>query len=117
MGTVEVKARLVELPGKFLPKKGLYNHAFILKYQVQETIRGPVGSDTIFVAHYNPPQPRSSVADEFFPKLGGSLQRFRAGDIHHLALDVPLDDHYIGAIVDRYHAVEKPVVYWAVWVE
>lgn len=114
-GHVEVTARLLELPGEFLPNDGLYNYAFILKYRLLQTHRGQVKTLEFFVAHYNPRKPRESVADEFYPDLGGQLRVFRAGDRHRLALEVPIDEHYIGAIVDRYHRINGKTVYWAVW--
>ena len=112
-GRVEVTARLLELPGEFLPNDGLYNYAFILKYQLLETHRGQVKTSKLYVAHYNPRKARASVADEFYSDLGGQLTAFRAGDRHRLALEVPIDEHYIG--VDRYHKVKGKIVYWAVW--
>ncbi|MDP7277444.1 MAG: hypothetical protein QF363_18330 [Planctomycetaceae bacterium] len=114
-GSVEVTATLVELPGEFLPNDGLYNYAFVLKYKVDLVHRGETTGDTIYVAHYNPRKPRGKVADEFYADLGGTVTRFRAGDAQRMALTLPLDEHYIGAIVDRYHKIDDKTVYWAIW--
>lgn len=114
-GSIEVTAKLVELPGEFLPNDGLYNYAFILKYEVGEIHRGRTAGNTIYVAHYNPRKPRGKVADEFYADLGGTVTRFRAGDVQRMALAMPLDAHYIGAVVDRYHQVDGKTVYWAIW--
>ncbi len=115
-GRFEITARLVELPGKFLANDGLYNYAFVLKYDVLKVHRsdGRVAS-TVYVAHYNPRKTRASVADEFYSELGGNLERFRAGDLHRLALELPWDEHYIGPLVDRYHEVAGKRIYWAIW--
>ena len=115
-GRFEVTGRLVEMPGKFLANDGLYNYAFVLKYDVLTIHRGgDQVESTIYVAHYNPRKTRDEVADEFYPDLGGNLKRFRAGDIHLLALELPWDEHYIGPLVDRYHQVNGKRIYWAIW--
>ncbi len=113
-GRFEVTARLVELPGDFLPNDGLYNYAFVLKYEVIRVHRGDIAAGTIHVAHYNPRKPRSRVADEFYPDLGGTVTGFRAGDTHRLALDAPWDEHYIGPLVDRYHQLSDKTLYWSI---
>ena len=115
-GRFEVTAKLIELPGAFLPNDGLYNYAFVLKYEVLEVHRG--GDDmgkVIHVAHYNPQKTRSEVGDEFYPDLGGTVDRFRAGDVHRLAMEEPWDEHYIGPLVDRYHETTGKRLYWAIW--
>ena len=114
LGSVEVAAQLVEIPGKLIDDP-LYNHAFIFKYEVVCVYRGQIAEKQIAVAHYNPVRPRTQARDEFNPQIGGKLRSFRAGDIHRMALEVPLDDHYIGPIVDRYHQEEKGPIYWALW--
>ena len=115
-GRFEITARLVEMPGKFLANDGLYNYAFVLKYDVLSVHRsdGHVESP-VYVAHYNPRKTRAKVADEFYSDLGGNLARFRAGDVHRLALELPWDEHYIGPLVDRYHEVAGKRIYWAIW--
>ena len=114
-GSVEVTGRLIEIRGKFLSNDGLYNYAFVMKYKILEIHRGEVDAKEIFVAHYNPLKPRPQVADEFYPDIGGTLKKFRAGNVHRMALEVPIDDHYIGGIVDRYFDQKKGPIYWAVW--
>ncbi|MCH7727083.1 MAG: hypothetical protein IH991_11470 [Planctomycetes bacterium] len=115
VGSVEVTGRLIEIRGKFLPNDGLYNYAFVMKYEILKVHRGEVDAKEIVVAHYNPLKPRPQVADEFYPDIGGTLTKFRAGDVHRMALEVPIDDHYIGGIVDRYFEQKEGPIYWAVW--
>jgi len=47
--------------------------------------------------------------------VGGNLQKFRAGDVHRIALETPIDDFFMGGIVNRYFEEYKGPVYWAVW--
>jgi len=47
------------------------------------------------------------------PGIGGDVRAFVAGDRHHLALAVPLDDHYMGGLVDKYFGRRPPLTYWA----
>ena len=115
IGSVEVTARLIEIRGEFLPNDNLYNYAFIMKYEVLEVHRGQLEAKEIVVAHYNPLKPRPTVADEFYPDVGGRLKKFRDGDTHRMALEVPLDDYYIGGIIDRYFKEKKGSIYWGVW--
>lgn len=113
LGSVEMTARLEEIPGAF-PPNDLYNYAYVLKYHVENVHRGKVSGDEIFIAHYNPLKPRSGVQDEFSGKVGGALETFRAGDVHRLALEVPLEQYWMGGIVDKYFG-QKGIRYWAVW--
>ena len=119
LGSIEVTARLIEIRGDFLPNDNLYNYAFVMKYEVTEVHRGQVDPKEIpkeiIVAHYNPLKPRPTVADEFYPDIGGKLKKFRAGETHRMALEVPIDDYYIGGIVDRYFQEKKGPIYWGVW--
>lgn len=115
LGSVEVTGRLVEIRGKFLPNDGLYNYAFVMKYDILEVHRGELNANTIVVAQYNPLKPRPQVGDEFYPHVGGDLKNFQAGDRHRMALEFPIDEHYIGGIVDRYYQEKKGPIYWAVW--
>ena len=68
----------------------------------------------IFVTHYNPLKPRTSVQDEFSKLVGGHVDAFRAGDVHRMALESPVDDYWMGGIIDKYQD-RKGVRYWAVW--
>jgi len=114
-GTIEVTAKLVEIPEGAIFKRDLYDYATILKYQVVKVHRGQVATNTLFVGHYNPWKPRVEVADKRVKGIGGSLKQFRAGDTHRMALEVPIDDHFMGGIVNKYFGQETGPLYWAVW--
>jgi hypothetical protein len=113
MGSVEVTATLEEIRGEFVDKAN-YDYAFVMKYKVKEVHRGKIDGDTIYVAHYNPQKPRAAAADARVPDIGGNVQKFRAGDVHRMALEAPIDDFYMGGIINRYFEEYKGVVYWAV---
>ena len=114
MGSFEVTAQLVEITEAF-PDIPLYDYAFVLKYKILETHRGAFESDTIYVGHYNPLKPREGVADIRSGEIGGNLKRFKANEIHRLALDVPIEEHYMGGIINKYFEQETGPIYWAVW--
>lgn len=115
-GTIEVTARLVEIPDGAIFQRDLYDYATILKYEVVSVQRGAVRpGSTIYVAHYNPWKPRAEAADKRAKNIGGSLRQFRAGQLHRLALEVPLEDHFMGGVVDKYFDKHTGPVYWAVW--
>jgi hypothetical protein len=114
-GSIEVTAKLVEIPEGAIFKRELYNYATILKYEIVEVHRGKVDGKTIYVGHYNPFKPRSEAADQNVEQIGGNLKTFRAGELHRLALEVPIDDHYMGGIVNKYFGTETGPIYWAVW--
>ncbi len=86
-GTVEVTAKLVEIPEGAIFKRDLYDYATILKYQVVKVHRGQVDGDTLYVGHYNPWKPRAEAADKRVPKVGGNVRQFQAGQTHRLALE------------------------------
>ena len=113
-GSVEVTARLVEIRGEF-PDNANYDYAFVMKYKVLQTHRGEVDSDVIYVGQYNPRKPRATVADERVREIGGNLDQFRAGDVHRMALETPIDDYFMGGIVDKYFEEKSDPIYWAVW--
>lgn len=113
LGTIEVSAQLVEIPGAF-PPNDLYNYAYVLKYRVLKVHRGQVGEKEILVGQYNPLKPRAAVQDDGSGKVGGRLDAFRAGEVHRMALDAPLDQFWMGGIIDKYFE-RKGVRYWAVW--
>jgi hypothetical protein len=71
---------------------------------------------SIFVGHYNPLKPRARAADKFVPNVGGNVDAFRVGDVHRMALEAPLDDFYMGGIIDKQFN-EKGTRYFAVWTE
>lgn len=114
LGDTEVTAQLEELRGQFADQTN-YDYAFVMKYKVLKVHRGKVDSDTIYVGHYNPLTPRASVADERVKDVGGTLKKFRAGDVHRMALASPMDDHFMGGVINRYFEEYKGPVYWALW--
>ena len=115
MGTVEVTAKLVEIPEGAIFKRDLYNYATILKYEVIKVHRGQIPATTIFVGHYTPWKPRAEAADNRVKDLGGDLKKFEAGQVHRMALEVPIDDYFMGGIVNKYFGQQTGELYWAVW--
>ncbi len=116
LGTVEVTARLVEIPEGAIFQRDLYDYATILKYEVVTVQRGAVGKGaTIYVGHYNPWKPRAEAADPRAKNIGGTLRQFRAGQLHCMALETPMDEHFMGGIVDKYFGQHEGPAYWAVW--
>ena len=115
LGSIEVTARLVEVPEGAIFRRELYNYATVLKYQVLQVHRGSLTGTTILVGQYNPFKPRAEAADRRVPGIGGNLKTFRAGDVHRLALAGPIDDHYMGGIVNKYFGKDTGTIYWAVW--
>ena len=113
LGSAEVTAKLSEIPGSF-PSNDLYNYAYVFKYQVLQVHRGKIEGDTIFVGQYNPLKARAKAEDQDSGKVGGDVEQFRAGDIHRIALEVPLDQQWMGGIVDKYFN-NKGTRYWAIW--
>ena len=114
-GSVEVTAKLVEIPEGAIFKRDLYDYATVLKYQVLQVHRGKVDGDTLYVGHYNPWKPRAEAADKRAPKVGGNVRQFEAGDTHRLALEVPIEDYFMGGIVNKYFGKTTNTIYWAVW--
>jgi hypothetical protein len=115
LGKFEVTARLTQILGEFPPNK-LYDYVYVMKYQVVQAHRGRIEEREIFVGHYNPLKPRPTAADKFSGKVGGNVDRFQVGDVHRLALDAPLDQLYMGGVIDK-HFKEPGVRYWAIWTE
>ena len=114
-GSIEVTARLVEIPEGAIFQRELYNYATVLKYQVLEVHRGKVKGQTIYVGHYNPFKPRSEAADRHVKEVGGSLKSFRAGQVHRMALDESMFDRFTGGILNKYSGEDTDPIYWAVW--
>jgi hypothetical protein len=112
-GDTEVTAKLTAIGGDFPPNK-LYDYIFVMKYYVLKVHRGKVQGDEIFVGHYNPLKPRAAAEDKYSGKVGGNVERFQVGDVHHMALESTLDDVMIG-IVDRHK--EKGTRYRAIWTD
>jgi len=116
LGSIEVTARLVEIPEGAIFQRELYDYATILKYEVVTVHRGPVAKGAIiYVGHYNPWKPRAEAGDSRAKGIGGTLREFRAGQLHRLALETPIDDHYMGGIVDKYFGQHTGPAFWAVW--
>ena len=116
-GSIEVTARLVEIPEGAIFQRELYNYATVLKYQVLEVHRGNVKGQTIYVGHYNPAKPRSKVADRRVQDVGGNLKSFRAGQVHRMALGESMFDHFAGGILNKYSEEDTDPIYWAVWTD
>ncbi len=114
LGSIEVTAQLLEIRGEIIDDP-LYDYAHVMKYKILQVHRGKVDGDIIYVGHYNPAEPRSNVADARVAQIGGNLRRFRAMDIHRMALEVPIDDYYMGGIINKYFGEIKDPIYWAVW--
>jgi hypothetical protein len=96
-------------------KRELYNYTTVLKYNILKVHRGQTGSETIYVGHYNPFKPRSEAADKRVPGIGGNLKSFRSGQIHRMALQMPIDDYFMGGIINKYFGTFDGPIYWAVW--
>ena len=116
-GTVEVSATLLEVPEGAIFKRDLYDYATVLKYRVLKVHRGQVDGDTIYVGHYNPWKPRAEAADRRAPRVGGDVRQFEPGQAHRLALEVPIEDFFMGGIVNKYFGQMTNTIYWAVWTE
>jgi hypothetical protein len=114
-GSIEVTAKLVEIPEGAIFERELYNYATVLKYEVIEVHRGKVKGQTIYVGHYNPFKPRSEVVDRRVQDVGGKLKSFRAGDVHRMALEESMLDHFTGGILNKYSEEDTDPIYWAVW--
>ena len=116
-GSVQITARLEPIPEGAIFQRELYDYAAILKYEVLSVQRGSVTNRYLYVGHYNPWKPRAEAADHRVKNVGGTLRRFVAGEVHRLALEMPLEDQYMGGIVDKYFGQDTGVQYWAVWTE
>jgi hypothetical protein len=111
LGSAEVTARLVEIRGE-PPPNNLYDYVYVMRYEVLKTHRGQVAGTSILVGHYDPLKPRATAQDKFSGPVCGTVTRFRAGDVHRLALGEPLDQIYMGGVIDK-HFGEKGTRYWA----
>lgn len=114
LGSIEVTAQLLEIRGKIIDDP-LYDYAHVMKYKVLQVHRGKVDGDTIYVGHYNPAEPRGSVADARVRQIGGNIRSFKVTDIHRMALEAPIDDYYMGGIINKYFGESNDPIYWAVW--
>ena len=114
LGSIEVTAELLEIPGE-IRNDPMYDYAHVMKYQVLTVHRGQVEKEIIYVGQYNPAKPRDAAADARVGEIGGNLRQFRVGDIHRLALEVPIDDYYMGGIINKYFGQTEDPIYWALW--
>lgn len=114
LGTFEVTAELAEIVGDF-PPNDLYDYAYVLKYDVLKVHRGHLSEKTIYVGQYNPLKPRETVADARSGEVGGDVKSFKTGDVHRMALDVPIDDFFMGGIINKYAETYSGPIYWARW--
>jgi hypothetical protein len=114
-GSIEVTARLVEIPEGAIFDRPLYNYATVLKYEVLEVHRGKVKGQTFYVGHYNPAKPRSEVTDRRVPDIGGNLKSFRAGQVHRMALEESMLDHFTGGVLNKYSEADTDPIHWALW--
>ena len=115
-GSIEVTAQLEEIRGDLIDDP-MYDYAHVMKYKVVQVHRGKVDKDVIYVGHYNPAKPRKSAADARVQEIGGNVKQFRVGDVHRMALEVPIDDHYMGGIINKYFGEVNDPVYWAIWTD
>jgi hypothetical protein len=116
-GSIEVTAKLVEVPDGAIFERPLYNYATVLKYQVMQVHRGSVRGQTIYVGHYNPFKPRADAADKRVHDIGGNLKTFRAGQVHHMALEGSMENEFKGGILNKYTWEDTDPIYWAVWTD
>ena len=114
-GDTEVTAKLTAIGGDFPPNK-LYDYMYVMKYHVLKVHRGKVEGEEIFVGHYNPLKPRAAAEDKYSGKVGGNVDRFQVGDVHRMALEAPLDEFFMGGIIDK-HIKEKGTRYRAIWTD
>ncbi len=116
LGSVEVTALLVEIPDGAIFERDLYHYAGILKYEIVAVHRGSLSKgETIYVGHYDPWKARDQAAQGQVKDVGGTLRRFEAGQLNRMALETPMDEFYLGAIVDKYFGKREGSAYWAVW--
>lgn len=114
LGSIEVTAKLVEIPGE-IRNDPMYDYAHVMKYKVLTIHRGNLDKDILYVGQYNPAKPRYEAADARVGEIGGNLTQFRVGDIHRMALEVPIDDYYMGGIINKYFGQVDDPIFWAVW--
>ena len=89
---------------------------YVMKYHALKVHRGKVQGEEIFVGHYNPLKPRAAAEDKYSGKVGGNVDRFQVGDVHRMALEAPLDEVFMGGIIDK-HIKEKGKRYRAIWTD
>ncbi len=113
-GDTEVTAKLTAIGGDFPPNK-LYDYMYVMKYHVLKVHRGKVQGEEILVGHYNPLKPRAVAEDKYSGKVGGNVDRFLVGDVHRMALEAPLEEIFMGGIINKHK--EKGTLYRAIWTD
>jgi len=117
LGHVEVTARLVDIAGPF-PPNDLYDYAYVMKYEVRQVHRGEAPQKDLYVGHYNPLKPRAGAADDRSGEIGGNVSAFYLGDVHRMALEAPLEDLFMGGIINEYFVEgQEQTIYWAWWTD
>ena len=101
--TIEVTAKLVNVPGKF-PADELYDYVYVMQYEVQG---GPMDKQKIYVAHYKPRRARAEIDDAMKKVVGGSLKRFETGAVHKLTLTTEMRKMWKGAVVDEFFDTDR----------
>jgi len=114
LGSIEVTAELIEIPGE-VRNDPMYDYAHVMKYKVLTVHRGQVDKEILYVGQYNPAKARAEAADARAGAIGGTLRQFRVGETHRLALEVPIDDYYMGGIINKYFGQTEEPIYWALW--
>jgi hypothetical protein len=61
-------------------------------------------------------QPHATTADKDSGRAGGNVDRFRVGDVHCMALEAPLDELFMGGLIDR-HLDEQGARQRAIWMD
>lgn len=108
--TLNVTAKLVEIPGKF-PSDDLYDYAYVMRYEV---IGGDMDKKSILVAHYKPRLARSAIKDQMKKYVSGKVRSFHEGDVQKLQLTPNLKSVWKGALVDEFAATDhKSIRYFA----
>ena len=100
--TIEVVAKLVEIPSK-MPPDDLYDYAYVMRYEV---IGGALDKTSILVAHYKPTLPRSKIKDAMKAHVKGKLRSFVQGDVHKLRLTPALKSLWKGPLIDEFAATD-----------
>jgi hypothetical protein len=108
--SINVTAKLVEIPTKF-PPDDLYDYAYVMRYQV---VGGPMDKQFILVAHYKPREARAAIKDSMKKYVSGKVRSFHQGDVHKLTLAPNLKPIWPGALVDEFAATDhKSIRYFA----
>ena len=117
-GSIEVTAKLVEIPeGAIFERRAVQlrdrpevrgARSPPREGQGRDHLRRPLQS----VSSPDPKRPISACTD-----VGGNLKSFRAGDVHRMALEESMLDHFTGGILNLYSEEDTDPIYWAVWTD